>query len=223
MAEIEQIMRTTFACREFTDDPVPDDDLVAILDAARFAPSGGNRQGWKVVVVREPATKSELIRLSLPQLRLYVAQRQAGENPWNTIDPSAVDPASIDHTDDRAVEWFKVLQDAPVMLVVGVDLKVVASVDQHLDRIGVISGASIYPFVHNVLLAARDRGYAGALTTFLAGAEPEVQQLLGIPAHVAVAAMVPLGRPRRELTKLSRKPVAEFATLERFDGPPLGA
>jgi nitroreductase len=216
-------MRTTFACREFTDDPVPDEDLVDILDLARFAPSGGNRQGWKVVAVREQATKSKLVELCLPGLRLYVAQRKAGENPWNTIDPSTVDPASLDHGDDRPVEWFKVLERAPVLLIVGVDLKVVASVDKELDRIGVVSGGSIYPFVHNILLAARGKGYAGALTTFVSAAEPEVQQLLGFPPHVAVAAMVPLGRPRTELTKLTRKPVTEFATLERFDGPALGA
>jgi nitroreductase len=223
MAELEAIMRTTFACREFTDDPVPDEDLVDILDLARFAPSGGNRQGWKVVAVREQATKSKLVELCLPGLRLYVAQRKAGENPWNTIDPSTVDPAGVDHGDDRPVEWFKSLERAPVLLIVGVDLKVVASVDKELDRIGVVSGGSIYPFVHNILLAARGKGYAGALTTFVSAAEPEVQQLLGFPTHVAVAAMVPLGRPRTELTKLTRKPVSEFATLERFDGPALGA
>ena len=222
MAELEQIMRSTFACREFTDDPVPDDDLVAILDVARFAPSGGNRQGWKVVAVRDPAMKSQLVELCLPGLRLYVAQRKVGENPWNTIDPSSVDPASVDHTNDRPVQWFKVLEQAPVLLVVGVDLKVVASVDSQLDRIGVVSGGSVYPFVHNILLAARNRGYAGALTTFLAAAEPEAQRLLGFPSHVAIAAMVPLGRPKTVLTRLTRKPVHEFATLERFDGPPLG-
>ena len=223
MTELADVMRTSFACREFTDDPVPDQDLAAILDLARFAPSGGNRQGWRVVVIRDQATKSELVELCLPGLRLYMAQRQAGENPWNTIDPSSVDPSTVDHGSDRTVEWFKVLAQAPVLLIVGVDLRVVASTDKELDRIGVVSGGSVYPFVQNLLLAARDRGYAGALTTFAAAAEPEVQRLLGLPPEVAVAAMVPLGRPRTNLTRLSRKPVSEFATLERFDGPALGA
>jgi nitroreductase len=222
MAELEHIMRTTFAAREFTDDPVPDEDLVEILDLARFAPSGGNRQGWKVIVVRDPETKEALVRHGLRGLRLYVAQRAAGENPYNTIDPSAIDPASIDHSDDTNVEWFLAIARAPVLLVVGVDLKVVASVDRDLDRIGVASGGSIYPFVQNILLAARAKGYAGTLTTFFSAEEPQVQERLGLPSHIALAALVPLGRPVREVTKLSRKPVSSFARRERFDGPPLG-
>ena len=47
------VARTTFAAREFTDDPVPDDVLYRIFDTARFAPNGGNRQGWKVIVIRD--------------------------------------------------------------------------------------------------------------------------------------------------------------------------
>ena len=63
--ELYDVMRTTFAAREFTADPMPDDVLARILDHARFAPSGGNRQGWKVIVVREQTTKDELARLSV--------------------------------------------------------------------------------------------------------------------------------------------------------------
>jgi nitroreductase len=76
----------------------------------------------------------------------------------------------------------------------------------------------VYPFVWNLLLAARNEGLGGALTTFLAGKEPEAQEVLGLPAHVAVAAMVPLGHPSRQLTKLSRRPVETFATVDRYDG-----
>jgi nitroreductase len=223
MAELEHVMRTTFAAREFTDDPVPDEDLVAILDLARFAPSGGNRQGWTVIAVRDPDTKAQVVRHGAAALRLYVAQRAAGENPWNTIDPSSIDPASIDHDDDAAIDWYLAIAEAPVLLVIGVDLKVVASVDRDLDRVGVASGGSIYPFVQNLLLAARARGYAGTLTTFFSAEESQVQQVLGLPSHIALAALIPLGRPRRELTKLTRKPVSDFARLERYDGPPLGA
>jgi nitroreductase len=219
--DFDTIMRTTFGCRTFTDEPVPDDDLAAILEAARFAPSGGNRQGWRVIVVREQATKDRLVDLSLPALRLYVMQAAAGETPWNTIVPSAVDPATVDHRDNSRVEWFRSIAGAPVMLVICVDLSLVASADSQLDRIGVVSGGSIYPFVQNVLLAARARGYGGALTTFLAASEPDAQALLGLPRHVAIAALVPLGRPQRVLTKLTRNPVSAFARHERWDGPPL--
>ena len=105
------------------------------------------------------------------------------------------------------------------MLVVTVDLGVVASFDKELARIGVISGASIYPFVWNILLAARNEGLGGVLTTYLAAAEPKVQELLGLPSRHAVAALVPLGHPVKQLTKLRRLPVEDFTTVDRFDGP----
>jgi nitroreductase len=108
-----------------------------------------------------------------------------------------------------------------VLLVICVDLSVVASFDSNLDRVGVISGGSIYPFVHNILLAARDAGYGGVITTSLANREPEAQQLLGLPRHIAIAALVPLGRPIKRLTRLRRRPVEEFTTIDRLDGPAL--
>ena len=87
-----------------------------------------------------------------------------------------------------------------------VDLSVVASFDSGLDRIGVISGGSIYPFAWNILLAARNEGLGGTLTTFV-GARAGLQELLGVPSHYAFAAMIPMGKPVKQLTKLSRKPV----------------
>src|SRR5213594_1565435 len=204
--ELYDALRTTFAAREFTADPLPDDVLAKILDQARFAPSGGNRQGWRVMVVRDPATKRALADLSAFAGRRYAAQAANGENPWNTIDPPRVDAAIIERTPVPA-RLTESIATAPVVLVVCVDLKVVASVDQDLDRVGVVSGASIYPFAWNVLMAARHEGFGGTITTLATAQEPKVQALLGIPPHVAVCAVMPLGRPVRELTKLKRKPV----------------
>ncbi len=220
--ELEEALRTTFAAREFTGDPLPDDTLFAILDRARFAPSGGNRQGWRVIVVRDRATREALAALALPAARRYAAQLQAGENPWNTVDPTSVDPAIVERTvpPPRLVE--PVLR-AAVVLVVCVDLKVVACTDQDLDRVGIVGGASIYPFAWNILLAARERGFGGTITTLAVAQEPKVQALLGIPRHVAVCAVMPLGRPARPLTRLRRKSVQEFTMLERWGGPPLTA
>ena len=78
----------------------------------------------------------------------------------------------------------------------------------------------MYPFVWNILLAARNEGYGGVLTTMVAAEEPRVKDLLGVPDPFAIAAVVPLGKPVREVTKLRRRPVVEFATGERFDGAP---
>jgi nitroreductase len=100
-----------------------------------------------------------------------------------------------------------------------VDLTVVAAIDRDLDRVGLAGGASVYPLVWNVLLAARNEGYGGTITTMAIAAEDQVRQLLGIPDLHAVVAIVPLGKPVRQLTRLRRRPVAEFVTEGRFDGP----
>ena len=215
--DLYEVMRTTFAAREFTDDPLPDDVLRTIFENARFAPSGGNRQGWKIVVIRDEATKSQLGPLIEPTFRQYVAQVMAGEAPWNTINPTKLSDADIAAT--------RVPQDmigsitlAPVVLMVFVDLSVVASFDSELDHVGVISGGSIYPFVWNLLLSARNEGYGGTLTTFIGGQEGELKSLLKVPSQYAFAAMVPLGKPVKQLTKLKRHNIESFVVNEKFDG-----
>ncbi len=218
--ELHEVMRTTFAARDFTDEPVADALVGRILDNARFAPSGGNRQGWKVVVVREAATRKRLLELIEPTFRRYWAQVQAGEAPFNTVTPSQVTEAQIAAT-EPPMHFVRKVAQAPVVLLVFVDLSVVAAFDSAADRISVIAGASVYPFVWNILLAARNEGLGGTLTTFVGAKDKELQALLGVPEHVAFAAMLPLGRPVKQLTKLKRKPVREFAVLERWDGTPL--
>lgn len=217
--ELYEAMRTTGAVRRFTDDPLPDDALERILDHARFAPTGGNRQGVRVIVVRDATTREALADLTLPGARRYLAQAANGESPWNPLTPCGVDEATVAATDGTPMATA--LRDAPVVLVVCLDLGVTAAFDQDLDRVGVISGASVYPFVWNVLLAARNEGFGGVLTTTTVAREPAVQELLGIPDRYAVAALVPLGTPVHQVTKLRRNPVRDFVTRERFDGPPL--
>jgi nitroreductase len=217
--ELYDVMRTTFSAREFTDDPLPDATLHKILDAARFAPSGGNRQGWYVIVVRERVTREALAALTAPAAKRYIAQLRASESPWNAVHATSVDQATIDRTPvpARLTEPFL---KAAVVLVVCVDLKVVASTDQYLQRVGVISGASIYPFVWNILLAARHEGYGGTITTLAVAQEAKLHELFGLPSHIAVCALMPLGKPVQQLTKLTRKAVPHFAMHERWGGAP---
>jgi nitroreductase len=220
--ELYEIMHTTFAARDFTGDPLPDDVLYRILDHARFGPSGGNRQGWRVIVVRDRKTREAIADLTVPAAKRYTAQTQAGENPWNTVDPSSVDDAAIERTPAMPRLLEPVLKSA-LVLVLCVDLKVVAATDQYLPRVGIVGGASIYPFAWNIMMAARHEGFAANITTLAVAAEPRLKALLGIPPHIAVASVMPMGRPVRSLTKLKRKPVQEFATLERWGGAPLAA
>lgn len=219
--ELYDVMRTAFAARDFTADRVPEHVLARILDNARFAPSGGNRQGWHIIVVRDLAKRAALGPLIEPTYKRYLAEVKAGANPWNTIAPARVSQAEVDAV---AIPpgFIDRLIHAPVLLLVTVDLAVVASMDQHLPRIGVISGASIYPFVWNILLAARNEGLGGTLTTFLAAEEAKAKALFGIPDNHALAAMLPIGKPVKQLTRLRRNPVAGFATVDAFDGDAFG-
>jgi len=218
--ELYDTMRTTHAVRDFTDDPLPDEVLAKILDNARFAPSGGNRQGAHVVVVRSQETRERLAELTATGARRYVAQQKAGEMPWNTVHPTAVTDEEIAAT--RVPRGMtEAVRTAAVVLVFLVDLSVVASIDAELDRVGLVSGASIYPLVWNTLLAARNEGFGGVITTMAVAEEPAILELLGAPEGYAVAAVVPLGKPVKQLTKLRRQPVEEFVTRETYAGTPL--
>lgn len=218
--ELYDVMRTTAAVREFTDDPLPDATLHLILDNARFAPSGGNRQGTRIVVVRDPATRERLVEITEPGAKRYHAHRAAGETPWSAYEPSAVTEEDVARTRVPA-SVNDPIRKAPVILVVCVDLRAVAALDQHLDRVGIVGGASVYPLVWNILLAARNEGYGGTITTMAIAEEPALKQLLGIPEPYAVAAVVPLGRPVKQLTRLTRAAVDELTRLEHWDGEPL--
>ena len=219
--DLEEVLRTTFACREFTDDPVTDETLYRILELARFAPSGGNRQGAHVIVVRDQEVRQKLGEMCNSTLRIYGAQVDAGENPFNSVIPSKVDFVEAVKTPDERFEMFDRWGDLPVVLVVSIDLETVASMDKELDRVGVVTGGSVYPLVWNILLAARSEGLAGVLTTAVVPEEAAARELLGLPETHAIAAVIPLGVPVKQLTKLSRREVEEFTTVDQFDGPNL--
>ncbi|MBL6808875.1 MAG: nitroreductase family protein, partial [Pseudomonadales bacterium] len=132
--ELYEAFRGTFAARHFTDEPVSDAQIYRLLDAARFAPSGGNRQGWRVVIVREAATRAALEPLMLPTMQRYVAEQRAGVSPWNPLAPSPVSEATCAATEVPEV-LLAPLRTAPVLLFLFLDLGKVAAMDQHLDRI----------------------------------------------------------------------------------------
>src|SRR3954452_2480576 len=220
--ELYDVMRTTGAVRRFTDDPLPDEVLERILDNARFAPSGGNRQGARVIVVRDRTTREAIVDLSVTGAQRYLAQIKNGEGPWNPVAPMRGTPDEVAATEVPPYLGAPVLTAAAV-LVVCIDLNVAAAFDQQLDRIGVIPGASVYPLVWNILLDARNEGYGGVLTTMAVAEEPRVKELLGIPDDYAIAAIVQMAKRVKQFSKLTRKPVTELVTRDRFDGEPFSA
>jgi nitroreductase len=224
--ELLDVLRTTGAIREFRDEPVPDDVLYRVLDTARFAPSGGNRQGWRVVLLRDPAVRAGLRDLYLQGWYRYLAQRGAGMTPYAPLnDPAAEDQAarSVPAIAAEAVAgpggFAEHLDEVPVLLVLLADLQAIAAVDRDLPRYTFAGGASVYPFAWNLLLAARSEGLGGVITTMAVREEPKVRDLLGMPDELAVAAVIALGYPVRELRKLRRAPVEDFTTVDRAGGP----
>jgi nitroreductase len=219
--DLIETLRTTAAIRNFHPDDVPDHVVHRILDNARFAPSGGNRQGWRVVVVKDPAIRRALRDLYLPTWYEYLAQRMVGLTPWAPITDREAEARAIESADDmRGGEGFpEDLDQVPVLLVVLADLRALAAVDRDQPRYTFAGGASVYPFVWNVMLAAREEGLGGVVTTMAIRREDDVKALLDAPAELAVAAVVALGRPVHQPRKLTREPVEAFATIDRVTGP----
>ena len=228
--ELSDVMRTCAAVREFTDEPVSDDQLFAVLDVARFAPSGGNRQGWHLIVVSDPSVRRSLRELYQSGWYEYLALARAGLVPWAPLSDQAVErdaladaPAIAEAAAAGPGGFAEHLDVVPVLLLVLADQRALAAIDRDLDRYTLVGGASVYPFVWNVLLAARDAGLGGVLTTVLARREREVRALLGVPDEFVVAALLALGHPVHQPRRLRRAHVADFTTRDRFDGPTFGA
>ncbi len=196
--DLFETMRATRATRSYSPDPVDERTLATVLENARFAPSGGNRQPWRVIVVRDPEQKQRL------RDEYVIAYRAMG----------IVDAPDLDHFAEH-------LDEVPVLLVICVELAALSISDAGLDRPSVVGGASIYPFVQNVLLGLVGAGLAGLLSTVVCPREPQLREIFGIPEAFAVACVIPVGHPKRRPGRVNRRPVEEFAWLDRFEGPSL--
>lgn len=211
--ELYEVMRTARTARSFDARPVPSQVLHRILDHARFAPSGGNRQGWRVLVVQDQQRRTALKDLYLVPWRAYSSRARALAG---TPESEAVY--------DRADRFAERLDQAPVHLLVFVRLDALAITDAELGRQSIVGGGSIYPFVQNLLLACREEGLGASLTTVMCAEEPTVLELVGAPEGLALAGLVAVGYPPdgARSKPLNRRPVEEFAFSETFGEPFVG-
>ncbi len=222
--DLGDALRTTGAVREFTDQPVDDETLATVLDLARFAPSGGNRQAWRVIVVRDPDQRRRVRDHYLEGWHEYVSHVLAGVVPFSplaTAEQRAAASAQLDAARalSRPDGFPETLDQVPALLVVAADLGALAATDRDLTRYQMVGGASVYPFVWSILLAARDFDLGGVMTTVATRDEVALRATLHLPATFAVAAIVALGHPRHRPTRLTRHRVEAFTTLDTFDGP----
>ena len=220
--ELLEAMRTTPSTREFTDDPVPDDVLYKILDDARFAPNGGNRQAWRVIVVRDPATKQRIAELYDLGMREYAAHNAAGLVPFVAAEAHTRTEPAVDLEEARRTPVAldtSYLATAPVMLVILVDLTALPAVDSGLDRLSISAGASVYPLAHNILLAARCR----IRRSLHHGARASGARAPRAPRHPEDV-RARHNAPARQADEgdhqvAARQGRGPFTTVERFDGP----
>lgn len=204
--DLYEAMSTLRAVRRLRADPIPDDVLTRVLEAATWAPTGGNVQPWRAIVVRDSAKKTRLGELYADRWKAYAAQHMAmlEDAPQKT---RLAAKRTID-AGDYLAEHFG---ETPVVVVFCFNPKIMAITDSEQDRPSVVGGASIYTAVSNLLLACRVEGLGCVLTTLLCQREPEVRELLAIPDPWYTAAAVPIGYPvRGGHGAISRRPVEKL-------------
>ncbi len=210
--ELYDAMKSLRAVRRLRPDPIPDDVLRRVLEAATWAPSGGNVQPWRIVVVREREKKATLGTLYAERWKAYSQVHRARlANASEEIRASSERMASAG---DYLAEHFA---DTPAVLVHCFNPGALAVTDAKQDRLSVVGGASLYPAVQNLLLACRNEGLGCVLTTLLCEVESEVRALLGIPDPWYTDAMIPIGYPvGRGHGPISRRPLEKMVFAESW-------
>lgn len=228
--ELIEALRTTGAVREFTDEAVDDAVVERLLDVARFAPNGGNRQGWRVVVVKDRSIRRRLRDLYLPGWYDYLAQVSAGLTPWAVVTDRAAEAEALSGAAAIAEAaaggpggFAEHLDEVPVLLVLLADLSRLATVDRDHQGYTMVGGASIYPFAWSILLAARQEGLGGVMTTMVVRQQDAVRDVLRVPDSMSVAGVLALGHPVHQPTRLRRSPVPAFTTIDAVDGQAFGS
>jgi nitroreductase len=200
-------LATTRAIRRFTDEPVADEDLAAVMWAATRAPSGSNRQPFRFVVLRDGPGATEAKAVLGRAFRASWAEKVAADG-YREGSGAGGDSAKARMA--RAMQQFVDRFEA-------IPVVVLACFGRHRAP-HVSEGASVYPACQNLLLAARARGLGGVLTMWHQPVEDELRALLGIPADVVVAATIPLGHPEGGHGPVRRRPFGDLVYEDRWEG-----
>jgi nitroreductase len=196
-----EVANSTPTMRRFLDRPIPEPELVKILETANMAPSGSNAQPWEFVVVRDIQTRREIQRLYEAVWGPY--KDTAIIRGRTTLSPRAV--KALRTGDEFAAQ----LAVVPVHVVVFLDrpkMRVERGSAEDLFNFGATYG-SIFPAIELMMLAARALGVGTAMTTMLSSREPETKAILGVPADYQLIALIPMGYPDAAFKRPYRKPV----------------
>src|SRR6516162_227157 len=207
--------------RRLKPDPVPEELITKILDAAIRAPSGGNAQNWAFVVVRDPEQRQKLGMLYRKASDIAEAMYAARGRPAHLTEQQFA------RLMGAGAHLWQHMGEAPVLLLPCGRRPALPPREALLPDIAVhwedemayserIRGASIYPAVQNIILACRGFGLGTTITTNHIRCESEVKEVLGIPEDVQTFAMMPIGYPRGKFGPLTRRPIVEVARVDHW-------
>ncbi|MGE0223720.1 MAG: nitroreductase family protein [Acetobacteraceae bacterium] len=203
--DVFEIMGTTRSMRRLKPDPVPDELIVKILEAGTSAANGGNNQKWRFLVLKEPTRKKAVQAWYKKAFDEWIGPRYASSAP-----PPGIDAARYGRQ-HKAVEYLtEHFHEAPVWIVACLED------GPNPDR---SMGASIYPAVQNMLLAARALGLGSTLTTRHLRFEKETEEALGLPPNVHSYAILPIGWPMGKFGPTGRGKLSEFVFQDNWGQP----
>jgi nitroreductase len=220
MAEIGlfEAMYSARSLRRFKPDPVPDDVISKILDAAIRAPSGSNEQSWEFVVVKDPEQRKKIGAIYKKGGTILMAVYS------NRVRPPHMSQETYDRLLASATYLVDHMGDAPVLLFAclkqtapsGPPPQLPPEAVAGMKNMGRIVGSSIYPAVQNIILACRALGLGTVLTTLHLFFEDEVKAILGLPPQVQTYALMPIGYPQGKFGPIKRRPINEVAYLDKY-------
>lgn len=206
MQDVFDIIQTTRAMRRLKPDPVPDDLIRKILEAGVAAANGGNYQRWRFMVVKDIAVKKAVQVWYKKAFDEVVGPRYASSPPPPGVSKEKY--ARQHHAVEHLTEHF---HEAPVWIV--------ACLDEGKNTPTRTSGASIYPAVQNMLLAARALGLGSTLTTRHLLYAKEAEAALGLPEGVHSYAILPIGWPMGKFGPVGRTNLEDVVFSERWGQP----
>jgi len=210
--DVFEAIRTAWAVRRFTDEPVTDEQIRRCLKAAVQGPSGGNIQPWQFLVVTDPGVRRELAAVYRRAYDRYEAALLAARKPYR--DAAAED--DFQRIRRSARHLGEHLDDAPVLVLFLMPAISMTLTDAESDLDVGTPYASVYPAVQNFILAARALGIGTTLTTVYRIYQGEVRAICGVPDGYEIVALVPMGRPRGGFGEGKRRPLEAVTHWNRF-------
>ncbi|MBT3426635.1 MAG: nitroreductase family protein [Gammaproteobacteria bacterium] len=213
--ELYEAMSTLRAVRRLRSDPIPDDVLDRVLQAAAWAPSGGNVQPFRIVVVKSAEKLKTIQSWYQQEWDRYIEPLRSLAS--SSDDVAAVNSGKIVKAGDYLANH---LAEVPALLVFCFNPAHMAITDADLNRPSVVGGGSVYTAVQNVMLACRQEGLGCVLTTLLCYQEQAIKQLLDIPEQWGTCAHIPIGYPvLKGHGPISRRPVTKLVFKDSWGQP----